>query len=109
MGARGVTTTIPTRSQGQRLDALRIATDIRIAKATLKADIRSGKIGPVHALKDKRRTSMKVEEFLRAVPGIGKVKAHKLCARMEISPYKRISSLSERQLRLLRGALEQFA
>ena len=51
VGARGVTTTIPTRSQGQRLDALRIATDIRIAKATLKADIRSGKIGPVHALK----------------------------------------------------------
>jgi hypothetical protein len=94
---------VPQRSRQQQLDALRRANEIRVFRADLKEKIGNARRDADEVLVsgDERLATMYVEELLRAVPGLGKVRIRQWFFRHQISPSKTIGGLSSRQ----RGAL----
>jgi hypothetical protein len=97
-----MTTLAPDRSLEQRIAALGRANDIRTDRATLKRDIKAGRVGlaklcalisdpPAELL------TMKLFALLMAVPKVGEVRVNRVLFRHAISPSKTIGGLSERQ------------
>lgn len=89
----------PKRSLNQRLEALRRANDIRVARAQLKKDLKSGKARIDDILRNPPEyvSTAKVLDILMAVPKIGRVKAENHLRHCKISPSKTVGGLSERQ------------
>lgn len=91
------------RSTEQRRDALIKANGVRLARATLKGELKMGTTRvadvlehpPAYVLK------MKVQELLLAVPKIGMVKVTKVLNDCHVSPNKTVGGLSDRQRREL--------
>jgi hypothetical protein len=91
--------TAPERSPNQRMDALARANQIRIQRAQLKRDLKSGRRS-IHALlldPPEYVETAKVFDMLLAVPKYGRVKVNKILAHCRIAPSKTIGGLSERQ------------
>jgi hypothetical protein len=89
----------PTRSLEQRMDALRRANDIRVARARLKRDLKSGTVRVEEILADPPDYvgTAKVFDMLMAVPKFGRVKAARFLNQCRISQSKTVAGLSERQ------------
>jgi hypothetical protein len=89
----------PTRSLEQRMDALRRANDIRVRRARLKKELKSGDIRVEDVLADPPDYvgTAKVFDMLMAVPKFGRVKAARFLNQCRISQSKTVSGLSERQ------------
>lgn len=102
-------TEAPSRSLQQRLDALRVANDIRIRRARLKEDIGEGRQSPVEVLvrPPDFTSTMKVFDFLTAIPKIGRVKANKFLSRTQTSASKTLGGISDRQRRELSVLLQR--
>lgn len=100
------TSTTPTRTLEQRLEALRRANEIRSKRARLKKDLKQGNIKIDQLLADPPEyiKTAKVIDVLLAVPNCGKVKSAKVLNHCRISPNKTVSGLSDRQ----RGELVAF-
>ncbi|HEX3911063.1 MAG TPA: integration host factor, actinobacterial type [Solirubrobacteraceae bacterium] len=93
------TSMAPERSLNQRMDALARANQIRIKRAQLKRDLKSGRLS-IHALllnPPEYVETAKVFDMLLAVPKYGRVKVNKILAHCRIAPSKTIGGLSERQ------------
>jgi hypothetical protein len=93
------TTAAPERSLVQRMEALQRANEIRTKRATLKRDLKAGKVS-IHDLllePPEYVHSAKVFDLLLAVPKYGRVKVNKVLQVCRISPSKTIGGLSERQ------------
>jgi hypothetical protein len=93
------TSMAPERSLNQRMDALARANQIRVKRAQLKRDLKSGRLS-IHTLLLKPPEyveTAKVFDMLLAVPKYGRVKVNKILAHCRISPSKTIGGLSERQ------------
>ncbi|MFP5364661.1 MAG: integration host factor, actinobacterial type [Thermoleophilia bacterium] len=89
----------PERSLTQRLDALGKANQVRSRRATLKRDLKAGKVS-IHTLLQEPPEyveTAKVMDMLLAVPKYGRVKVNKVLHQCRISPSKTIGGLSERQ------------
>src|SRR6201987_3616988 len=89
----------PQRSLNQRMDALARANQIRIKRAQLKRDLKSGRLS-IHSLllePPEYVETAKVFDMLLAVPKYGRVKVNKILAHCRIAPSKTIGGLSERQ------------
>jgi hypothetical protein len=89
----------PERSLNQRMDALARANEIRIKRAELKRDLKSGRRS-IHSLllePPEYLETAKVFDMLLAVPKYGRVKVNKILAHCRIAPSKTIGGLSERQ------------
>jgi hypothetical protein len=89
----------PERSLNQRMDALARANEIRVKRAELKRDLKSGRRS-IHSLLLKPPEyveTAKVFDMLLAVPKYGRVKVNKILAHCRIAPSKTIGGLSERQ------------
>ena len=89
----------PERSLNQRMDALQRANEIRMRRAQLKRDLKSGRRS-IHELLSEPPEYLetaKVFDMLLAVPKYGRVKVNKILAQCRISPSKTIGGLSERQ------------
>src|SRR5207302_5772067 len=89
----------PQRSLNQRMDALARANQIRIQRAQLKRDLKSGRLS-IHTLllePSEYVETAKVFDMLLAVPKYGRVKVNKILAHCRIAPSKTIGGLSERQ------------
>ena len=89
----------PERSLTQRLDALGKANQVRTRRATLKRDLKAGKVS-IHTLLQQPPDyveTAKVMDMLLAVPKYGRVKVNKVLHQCRISPSKTIGGLSERQ------------
>jgi len=89
----------PERSLNQRMDALARANEIRIRRAQLKRDLKSGRLS-IHALllsPPEYVETAKVFDMLLAVPKYGRVKVNKILVNCRIAPSKTIGGLSERQ------------
>jgi hypothetical protein len=89
----------PERSLNQRMDALARANQIRIKRAQLKRDLKSGRLS-IHTLllePPEYVETAKVFDMLLAVPKYGRVKVNKILAHCRIAPSKTIGGLSERQ------------
>jgi hypothetical protein len=81
------------------MDALQRANEIRTRRATLKRDLKAGRISIHDLLKDPPEylETAKVFDMLLAVPKYGRVKVNKILVTCRISPSKTIGGLSERQ------------
>jgi len=93
----------PVRSRAQRVEALRRANEIRIARAALKRQLALGTVeitGVLAAPLACIRTQ-KVDELLLALPRYGPVRVSRLLADCQISAAKTVAGLSDRQRREL--------
>lgn len=91
------------RSRDQKMDALALANEIRGKRASLKRDLKSGRV-KIHtqiASPPDWLMTAKVMDLLLAVPKIGRVKANKALVQCRISPSKTVGGLSDRQRREL--------
>ena len=81
------------------MDALARANQIRIQRAQLKRDLKSGRISIRSLLLDPPEyvETAKVFDTPLAVPQYGRVKVNKILAHRRIAPSKTIGGLSERQ------------
>lgn len=89
----------PTRSLDQRMDALARANDIRVKRAQLKKDLKTGQIQVEDILSDPPDYvgTAKVFDMLMAVPKFGRVKATRFLNQCRISQSKTVAGLSDRQ------------
>ncbi len=81
------------------MDALARANEIRVKRAELKRDLKSGRCS-IHSLllnPPEYVETAKVFDMLLAVPKYGRVKVNKILAHCRIAPSKTIGGLSERQ------------
>lgn len=99
----------PDRSPSQRLDALKLANAVRTERASLKRDLKAGRIRIEQVLSDPPECvhSAKVADIMLAVPRYGRVKVAKILQRCRISPSKTVIGLSERQRGELIDALRR--
>src|SRR5438270_14097842 len=89
----------PERSLTQRMDALKRANDIRTRRASLKRDLKAGRVH-IHGLlldPPEYLETAKVFDLLLAVPKYGRVKVNRILTQCRISPSKTIGGLSQRQ------------
>lgn len=92
----------PAASTGppdQRTRALARANEVRIARATLKKELRAGTIGieQILATPPKYIATAEILDLLVAVPKLGPVKAARLLSSAYVSKSKTVGGLSERQ------------
>ncbi|MGA0122998.1 MAG: integration host factor, actinobacterial type [Gaiellales bacterium] len=89
----------PTRSASQRQSALERANQIRVRRAALKRDLKSGerKLADVLARPSEWVLTAKVHDLLVCVPGIGAVKAARMLQQCRVSGSKTVGGLSDRQ------------
>ena len=97
----------PARSLDQRMDALQRANEIRIKRAKLKRDLKSGAVSIDQVLTDPPEwlLTAKVFDVLLAVPKCGRVRATRWLTICRISTSKTVGGLSERQRTELVGLL----
>lgn len=86
------------RTLAQRMDALARATEVRTRRCGMKAEFRKG-ADPIPFLADPPGwlKTMKVERFLVALPGVGRVKAGAILRNTQVSTSKTVGGLSPRQ------------
>jgi S13-like protein len=89
----------PLRSLDQRMEALKRANDIRVRRAQLKKDLKTGTANIDDVLRDPPDyvSTAKVFDILMAVPKFGRVKAARFLNQCRISQSKTVGGLSERQ------------
>ena len=89
----------PLRSLDQRMDALKRANDVRVARAKLKKDLKEGKVRIEQILGNPPEyvSTAKVMDILMAVPKFGRVKAARFLNTCRISQSKTVGGLSDRQ------------
>ena len=97
--------TAPVRSLDQRMEALARANVIRVRRAQLKKDLKSGDVSIEQILKSPPEfvSTAKVFDMLMAVPKFGRVKAARLLNQCRISQSKTVGGLSDRQRQELIG------
>ena len=89
----------PVRSLDQRMEALTRANDLRVKRAQLKKDLKSGAVSIEEILREPPEfvSTAKVFDMLMAVPKFGRVKAQRLLNQCRISQSKTVGGLSDRQ------------
>ena len=90
---------MPQRSLQQRMSALELANEIRVARANLKKELRSGQTSILDILESPPEyiLNAKLFDLLLAVRKYGQVKAYRILKQCRISPTKTIGGLSGRQ------------
>src|SRR5215813_4000900 len=96
----------PIRSLDQRMEALKRANDIRVKRAQLKKDLKSGDASIEQILRDPPEfvSTAKVFDMLMAVPKFGRVKAARLLNQCRISQSKTVGGLSDRSVKSSLGS-----
>jgi len=91
------------------MDALRRANEIRVRRAQLKKDLKSGHAQIEQILRNPPGyvETAKVFDMLMAVPKFGRVKAARFMNQCRISQSKTVGGLSERQRAELVGLLRR--
>jgi hypothetical protein len=108
-GQTGASSRAATSSSSavQRLEALRRANEIRIARAQLKRALATGtvRITDILARPPKCVKTQKVQALLLALPKYGPARVARLLAQCQIGSAKTVAGLSERQRGELIGRL----
>lgn len=98
-------TTQPAVALDQRRKALTHANEIRKGKRLIKEALKDETLAPLDAIKTEWGPYFKLDEFLLAVPLIGKVKAKRIVAHIGAFHSRRLGELTSRQLVVLRDEL----
>ncbi|NNH69114.1 integration host factor [Nocardia uniformis] len=100
---------LPTMTPEQRSEALAKAAAVRKARSELIAQVKQGSVSLAEVLKRADNEDLvkktKVAAVIKALPGIGPVKAAKLMDEAEIPVDRRIGGLGSRQRAALLEAL----
>lgn len=92
---------VPVLTTEQRRNALAKAAAARQERAELKQQIKQGKVSLPKVLelaeKNEAIAKLRVFELLQSLPGIGKVKAEVLMAKLNISASRRVKGLGPKQ------------
>ncbi|MGI6045429.1 MAG: integration host factor, actinobacterial type [Eggerthellaceae bacterium] len=91
---------IPQLSPEERQAALEKAKAARVKRASIREDLKSGKLSleKVLAMKDDPVVGrMKVSTLIETLPGYGKAKAEKIMKELKIAESRRLRGLGERQ------------
>jgi hypothetical protein len=101
---------LPPLTPEQRAAALEKAAAARRARAELKLRLKSNGTSLAEVLDsgetDEAVGKMKVVAVLEAMPGVGKVTAHRLMESLEISPTRRVRGLGAKQREALLKAFD---
>ncbi len=94
---------LPKLTPEQRQAALVKAAETRTARAKLLAEVKAGSISLEQLLDrdDDVARRIKVSQALRALPGIGNIKAAQLMERAEVDEARRLGGLGAQQRRKL--------
>src|SRR4051795_5059773 len=89
----------PVRSLDQRMEELKRANDIRVKRAQLKKDLKSGAVSIEQILREPPEfvSTAKVFDMFPAVPKFGGVKAARPLNQCRIDHSKTVGVLSDRQ------------
>lgn len=92
----------------QHMQALARANEVRLARASMKREIASGRRNVVDVVRDCpwEAESMSVSELLSAQKRWGKARSRKLIVSIGLTETKRLGTLTQRQRDLLGRALE---
>ncbi|MVU82362.1 integration host factor [Nocardia sp. ET3-3] len=101
---------LPTMTPEQRSEALAKAAAVRKARSEMIAEVKKGSLSLGELLKRADKEDLvkktKVAAVIKALPGIGPVKAAKLMDEAEIPADRRIGGLGSRQRAALLEALK---
>ncbi|WP_040808447.1 integration host factor, actinobacterial type [Nocardia concava] len=101
---------LPTMTPEQRSEALAKAAAVRKARSEMIAEVKKGSLSLSELLKRADKEDLvkktKVAAVIKALPGIGPVKAAKLMDEAEIPADRRIGGLGSRQRAALLEALK---
>ncbi|ACZ86384.1 integration host factor, actinobacterial type [Streptosporangium roseum] len=94
---------LPKLTPEQRQAALAKAAETRTARAKLLAEVKAGSVSLEQLLgrDDEIAKRIKVSQALRALPGIGNVKAAQLMAEADVDEARRLGGLGVQQRRKL--------
>jgi hypothetical protein len=96
-------TRAPERSHEQRTDALKTANRVRVFRARKKRELKARVADPRSIVLEPpaEMLSMKLFDFLIALPGVGRVRANRMLRAADCSPSRTLGGATGRQ----RGAL----
>jgi len=99
--------TTPKGGSLQQITALEKAQIVRLERAQLKKDLKAGKVSGLELLDHPPDwlETMKVIDFLMALPKVGRVKATQHLHECTLSPVKTIGGMTHRQRKELETAL----
>ncbi len=99
----------PERSLDQRIDALKMANEVRSLRAQLKRDLKASRVSMGALLLDPPPCleTAKVLDMLLAIPKVGRIKATKILDGCRVSPSKTFGGLSDRQRAELAARMNQ--
>jgi hypothetical protein len=102
------TTAAPAHAP-QHMQALEHANRIRLARAALKRDVRSGSSSAANVVRDcpYEVETMTVSELLRAQQRWGRTRARKFLASLALNENRQLGRLTERQRQMLARELER--
>lgn len=90
-----------TATDTQPMHALERANAVRQSAAQLRNELAAGAIDPDSAIFDERADSLPVLRFCTAKVKIGPTKAYRICQQAQVSPYRKVRDLTERQRRVI--------
>jgi hypothetical protein len=98
----------PRRGTEQCMEALARANQVRLARAALKRDICAGRRAVTEVIVESpwEAESMSLSELLCSQRRWGRARSRKLLSSAALGEAKKVGSLTERQRRILVGALE---
>jgi guanylate kinase len=103
--------TPPILTAQERAAALAKATAARQLRSSIKARVKSGDLtlDAIFELAqgDQAIAKMRVVELLESITGVGKVRAHSVMERLQISPTRRVQGLGNNQRQALRKEFSQ--
>lgn len=87
------------RARAQRLSALERANDIRIRRAALKRDIKTGRVDPVDIIAEPPSWArgLQVYELLSQIPRWGRVKVNRRLAAANVPPGRTLGQMTVSQ------------
>ncbi len=94
-----VGSSVPERTNAQRMIALNRANEIRTERANLKRDLKARRkfIHDILLEPPDYLETMKVFDLMLATPKYGRVKVNKILQQCRISPSKTVGGMSQRQ------------
>lgn len=88
----------------QRLEALKVANEVRFAAADVKREIRDGRLLLGEALFDERARPIVLRDLLLVQRQVGPMRVDRLLRRVEVNGHRRVGDLTERQRQVVADA-----
>lgn len=101
----------PRETHQQRMEALRIANEVRTRRSILKRDLAERRVLVSEVLLDEPHpdiAGMRIGDIVRAVPRVGQLKANRVLGRCNIAPSVPLELLSQRRREVLLEHLADF-